>query len=211
MSIDLHAHFDLTRPSQPDELIRQLRDDCPNLRRALMQWHPYLAEADARGWERMDKAIGDAAFCIWVPNWIVSVWSTRAELYQGTRWSAIWSTQRYRHLLRWACFDLAKVFGSDAAIYLPEMVHVEGETLAEVLRYLQTKAGAPAATIEAMREADEADDYLDAMFTGKGSYFIDHFDDLPQPPEAVPDGPKPPPDFTTVDWPHTNWPPEIGS
>ena len=73
MSIDLHAHFDLTRPSQPDELIRQLRDDCPNLRRALMEWHPYLAEADARGWERMDKAIGDAAFCIWVPNWIVSV------------------------------------------------------------------------------------------------------------------------------------------
>lgn len=103
------------------------------------------------------------------------VWPKRAEFGYANKWGCLWVYPEFQNLFRRACSDLAQVLGSKVAIYTPEVYWVKGDTLDEIMGSLRQDRGDPAPTIAALQEADLA---ARDLYTAKGCYYIDTFDDL---------------------------------
>lgn len=178
MGIELTAQIGVKRSDLNQvALLNDLNAGCDGVKHLVAQWFgtqlpkPPLP---AR-WEPLSHAIPrEALYSLWVPggSCILSIMPKRAELSVATKWYCIWSYPEFRRLLREACFDLARMLGSDKAVYTPEVVPVVGDTLDEVIDSIRQQRGDPAPTFDALQDVE-----MD-LYSAKGCYFIDTFDDL---------------------------------
>ena len=189
MGIDLTVHLSISRADLDQErLINDLNAGCPWVKRLVADWVRPRRRREPNvppiRWELFPHNLSGGLYSVWIPEGgsVLSILPKRAEFWQGTKWQCIWYYPEYQHLLRWACFDLAQLLGSTMAMYTPEVVVVEGDTLDEVVRNLRRDRGDPALTISALQDADQDD-----LYSAASCYYIDNFDDLPSRPatEAI--------------------------
>ena len=179
MGIDLIAHIGVKRTDlNQAAILNDLNVGCDGVKHLVAEWFgtqlPKPPPLPAR-WEPLSHTIGrETIYSLWVRggNCILSVMPKRAELYVGTKWDCIWWHPEFRHLLRKACFDLAQMLGSEKAVYTPEVVHEKGQTLDEVIDSIRQERGDPAPTFDALQDVE-----MD-LYSAKGCYYIDTFDDL---------------------------------
>jgi hypothetical protein len=80
--------------------------------------------------------------------------------------------------LRAACFEFASLFGSDRALYLPELIgggFSEGFDMGPIEANLRATTGPPAASIDQIKRLSEQAGNVDLH---DSCYFIDYFEDL---------------------------------
>lgn len=179
MGIDLIAHIGVKRTDLSQAaILNDLNVGCDGVKRLVAEWFGTQLRKPpplpAR-WEPLSHTIGQGAlYSLWVRggNCVLSVMPKRARLFVGCKWDCIWWYPEFRHLLRGACFDLAGMFGSDKAVYTPEVVPVEGNTLDEVIDSIRQERGDPAPAFDALQDVE-----MD-LYSAKGCYYIDTFDDL---------------------------------
>lgn len=192
MGIWLHAHFGIgLKTSGAERMAYDLQTECPHLTRYLREWLiPRQKDRfpnSSQAWQvwTEDKS-EDGLFALDVPacSAVLRVYGQRAELYAGTKWWVLYDDAQFQHLFRQACFDIAQLLSSPAAIYVPETILIKGETIEDITAHLLREHGTPPTSIDALRQYDENSD----LYGPFPYYYVDRFHDLsrgaPSPPSA---------------------------
>jgi hypothetical protein len=102
------------------------------------------------------------------------------DLYHCSKWRKFLYDEEHRGELRAICFEFAEFFGSDRAIYLPELIGSgfhDGLDLDRMEAELKRTIGPPSSSIDEIKRLSEDAGHQDLH---DSCYYIDHFEDLRQ-------------------------------
>lgn len=91
------------------------------------------------------------------------------ELYHMMPFYCFAGSERERHMLRDACAFLAKLFGSQRAIYTHELMPYEGDSLQDIENSLRVQIGPPAKDFTELHAAE---------LYGPRAWYVDTFSDF---------------------------------
>ena len=169
MSVDFNAITEITLTDVPagdwPRLMSRLR---PAIDPVVERWQRYWqaqewtvhAQGEPKGFVRI---FGPGGFAI-----VLS--PVAAQVYHCSKWDLFATDAEHQQMLRAACFEIARLLGSDRAIYMPELTphsFFDGGQLQAIEADLRNSFGEPAQTIGEVGERFEPH-----------SYYIDRFHDL---------------------------------
>ena len=169
MSVDFNAEFALTvaRASAQD-WIRRFESPGPATTQLIGRWRQrwsvqtWSAEPDAE-LPNFIKVLGPGGFAI-------DISEVAANVYHSSRFTLFVHDPEHQRQLRQSCLEWTRIFGSDRAIYVPELTPTrfyDGATLDQIEAKLRETYGPPAAAISQIAEPFQP-----------GCYFVDRFEDL---------------------------------
>jgi hypothetical protein len=105
----------------------------------------------------------------------ISISPAAAQIYHCSKWTLFLWDRVHREALRRACFEIARILGSERAVYLPELTDSgfhEMKSLDQMEQRLVSQFGPPAPSIDAIAEAESPDYWF------PNCYYIDLFPDM---------------------------------
>ncbi len=167
MGYDFHAYFDAPASGVNAESLKVDLSSDPAFGANIIEI--YRERWGIKEWTIKPATSGEY-LVIWAPGgFALDLRPGVVELYHTMRFSTFGSDSQRRDAMRRTCFLLAKRLGSDRSIYMHDFMPHEGESLAEMERWMRREIGPPAATFEELNAAD---------FFGPCAWYVDSFEDL---------------------------------
>ena len=122
-------------------------------------------------YSRLVRVLGPGGF-------FLSISPVAIDLSHCSTWGKFLYDEEHRRELRAACVEFAQIFGSDRAIYLPELIGAGFHVCFDLDRMeieLKGTMGPPASSIDEIKRLSKEAGNTDLH---DSCYYIDHFEDL---------------------------------